>query len=84
MWVAFATYIFFTKNINVFAIFQERNFNVTLANNVVTFWTTGPRKYSYQTRRKSMLAESEKNKTKQKRIGTIAKFSHKLIRQDIT
>ena len=24
---------FFSKNINVFAIFQDRNFNVTLANN---------------------------------------------------
>ena len=38
------TYIFFfsSKNINVFAgIFQDRNFNVTLANNFVKFLTTG-------------------------------------------
>ena len=28
-----ATHIFSAKNINVFAIFQDRNFNVTLANN---------------------------------------------------
>ena len=30
-------------NINVFAVFQDRNFNVTLANNLLKFWTTGPR-----------------------------------------
>ena len=34
------------KNINVFAIFQDRNFNVTLANNFVKFWRTGPRRIS--------------------------------------
>ena len=39
MWVA--THVFSAKNIDVFAIFQGRNFNVTLANNV-KFWTTGP------------------------------------------
>ena len=32
---------FFSKNINVFAIFQDGNFNVTLANNFLKFWTTG-------------------------------------------
>ena len=37
MWVAFSA-----KDINIFAIFQERNFNVTLANKFVKFWTTGP------------------------------------------
>ena len=37
-----ATHIFSAKNINVFAIFQERNYNVTLADNFVKFWTTGP------------------------------------------
>ena len=46
MWVAFAIQkllIFFSaKNINVFAIFQDRNFNDTLANNFVKFWTTWP------------------------------------------
>ena len=30
-----ATHIFSAKNINVFAIFQDRNFNVMLANNFV-------------------------------------------------
>ena len=29
-------------NINVFAIFLDSNFNDTLANNFVKFWTTGP------------------------------------------
>ena len=28
---------------NVFAIFQDRNFTVTLANNIVKFLTAGPR-----------------------------------------
>ena len=37
------THIFTTKNINVFAIFQERNFNAMLANNFVKFLTTWPR-----------------------------------------
>ena len=31
------THIFPAKNINVFAIFQDRNFNVKLANNFVKF-----------------------------------------------
>ena len=46
MWVhvAFpkATLIFTEKHIHVFAIFQDRNFNITFAYNV-KFWTTGPR-----------------------------------------
>ena len=45
MWVDFAVQkllTFFSKNINGFAIFQDRNFNVTLANNFVKFWATGP------------------------------------------
>ena len=40
-------YTFFSKkkkkNVNVFAIFQDRNFNITFANNFVKFWTTGSR-----------------------------------------
>ena len=32
-----ATHAFSVKNINVFAIFQDRNFNFTLANNFVKF-----------------------------------------------
>ena len=35
-----ATHISFSKNINVFVIFYDRNFNITLANNLVN-WTTG-------------------------------------------
>ena len=47
MWVAFAmiakaTHIFFAKNINVFTIFQDRNFKLTLANNFIKFWQLGP------------------------------------------
>ena len=47
MWVAFALQKLLTffqqKNINVrvFAIFQDRNFNISLANNFVLFWRTG-------------------------------------------
>ena len=32
---------FFSKNINVFVIFQDRKFNVMLAKNFVKFLTTG-------------------------------------------
>ena len=46
MWVAFAMQKLLTffqqKNINVFAIFQGRNFNFKLAYNFVKFVTTGP------------------------------------------
>ena len=44
MWVAFAkaTHIFSAKNINVFAIFQDWNCNVRLANTFVKFWLNGP------------------------------------------
>ena len=31
------------KSINIFAIFQDRNFYVRLANNFIKFWRTGPR-----------------------------------------
>ena len=45
MWIAF--YVFFSaKNMNVFAIFQDNNFNVKLANSFVTVWTTGHSKSS--------------------------------------
>ena len=46
VWVAFAVQKLHTflqqKNINVFAIFQDRSFNIMLANNFVKFWTTEP------------------------------------------
>ena len=49
MWEAFAMQKLLTffqqkikKNINVFAIFQDRNFTVTLANNFVKFEQLGP------------------------------------------
>ena len=35
-------HIFSAKYINVFAIFQDRNFDVILTNNLVKFWTTRP------------------------------------------
>ena len=38
-----ATHILPAKNINVFAIFQDINFYVKLANNFVKFCTNGPR-----------------------------------------
>ena len=37
-----ATHIFSAKNINIFAIFQDGNFNVTLANNFLSFEQMGP------------------------------------------
>ena len=39
MWVAFAVHIFSANNINVFSVLLDSNFNVTLANNFVKFWT---------------------------------------------
>ena len=42
-----ATHFFPAKNINVFATFQYRNFNVTLAKNFVKFWTNGPWSYEF-------------------------------------
>ena len=41
-WCKSNSHFFSAKNINVFALFQDRNFNVTLARNFVQFWTTGP------------------------------------------
>ena len=38
-----ATHILSAKIINVFAIFQDRNFNLTLANDLIKFQTIGPR-----------------------------------------
>ena len=35
-------WVFSQKNINAFAIFQDRNFNITLDNNYVKFWTNRP------------------------------------------
>ena len=40
MWVAFA--FFFSKNISVYAIFNDKSFNVTLTNNIVSFELLGP------------------------------------------
>ena len=40
---ATATHIFSAKNVNVFVIFQDRNFSITLANNFFQIWTAGPR-----------------------------------------
>ena len=46
MWVAFAnaktTHIFFSKNISVYAIFNDQSFNDTLTNDIVSFEQLGP------------------------------------------
>ena len=46
MWVAFANakanHIFFSKNISVYAIFNDRSFNGTLTNGIVSFEQLGP------------------------------------------
>ena len=46
MWVAFAnakaTHIFFSKNIGIYAIFNDQSFNDWLTNNMVSFEQLGP------------------------------------------
>ena len=46
MWVAFAnakaTHLFFSKNISIYAIFNDQNFNDTLTNDIVSFEQLGP------------------------------------------
>ena len=46
MWVVFAnakaTHIFFSKNISIYAIFNDQNFKDTLTNNIVSFEPLGP------------------------------------------
>ena len=46
MWVAFAnakaTHIFFSKNISVYAIFNDQSVNDTLTNDIVSFEQLGP------------------------------------------
>ena len=37
-----ATHIFFCKNINVYAIFNDQSFNDTLTNGIVSFEQLGP------------------------------------------
>ena len=41
MWVAFAnakaTHIFFSKNISIYAIFNDQSFNDTLTNDILNF-----------------------------------------------
>ena len=51
MWVAFANanakapHIFFSKNISVYAIFNDQSFNNTLTNNIVSFEQLDPEKH---------------------------------------
>ena len=49
MWVAFAnakaTHIFFSKNISIYAIFNDQNFNDTLTKDIVSFEQLGPGEY---------------------------------------
>ena len=46
MWVAFAnakaTHIFISKNISVYAMFNDQSFNDTLTNDIVSFEQLGP------------------------------------------
>ena len=44
MCVAFAnaTHIFFSKNINVYAIFNDQSFNNMLTNDIISFEQLGP------------------------------------------
>ena len=36
------TFFFFSKNINVYAIYNDQSFNDTLTNNIVSFEQQGP------------------------------------------
>ena len=49
MWVAFvkakATHIFFSKNISVYAIFNDQSFSDVLTNDIVSFEQQGPPGY---------------------------------------
>ena len=51
MWVAFAnakaTHIFFSKNINVYAIFNDQSFNDALTYDIVSFEQLGPEIQKY-------------------------------------
>ena len=46
MWVAFAnakaTHIFFSKNISIYAIFNDQSFNYILIKNIVSYEQLGP------------------------------------------
>ena len=41
MWVAFASYFFFSTNITLYAIFNDQSFNDTLTNDIVSFEQLG-------------------------------------------
>ena len=51
MWVAFenakATHIFFSKNISIYAIFNDQSFNDTFTNDIVSFEQLSPDKVTY-------------------------------------
>ena len=46
MWVAFAnakaTHIFFSKNISIYAVFNDQSFNDTLTNGIISFEQLSP------------------------------------------
>ena len=44
MWVHEAIHIFFSKNIGIYAIFNDKNFNDLLTNDIVSFEQLGPEK----------------------------------------
>ena len=45
MWVAFVYSHFFSKNISIYAVFNDESFNNTLTNDIVSFEQLGPGKY---------------------------------------
>ena len=40
--IAKTTHIFFSKNISIYAVFNDRSFNDTLTNDIVSFEQLGP------------------------------------------
>ena len=42
MWIAFANTHFFSKNISIYAIFNDESFNDTLTKDIVSFEQLGP------------------------------------------
>ena len=42
-----ATHIFFSKNISLYAIFNDESFNDTLTNDIVSFEQLGPEMYTF-------------------------------------
>ena len=50
-----ATHIFFSKNISVYAIFNDQSFNDTLTNDIVSFDQLGPEQQFYRVMFKGLM-----------------------------